>query len=345
MKKIAIVTDAWHPQVNGVVSCYDRMLEQLPKRGYEITVIHPGLFRTVSMPGYPEIRLTFFPRKRLKKILSDLQPGAVHIAVEGPLGFAARALCRKQNIPFTTCYHTNFQMYLATRGMGFLTPAAYAFLRWFHNNGVRTMVATESLRRELEAHGFKNLALWPLGVDIELFKRNTSSSVASLTKPVFAYFGRVAIEKNVDEFMRAELPGTKLVIGDGPDRKRLEEEHAGRARFVGYKKGQELVDWLSLCDVSVFTSRTDTFGLVILEALACGVPVAAHDVMGPRDILTNGVDGYLSENLADAAVRCLSLDKAKCRITAEQFSWERSADAFVRNLDFSWGDRRELNPD
>ena len=328
MKKLLLVTDAWHPQVNGVVSCYDRMLEQLPKRGYEITIVHPGLFRTVSLPGYPEIRLALFPRKRLRKMLADIQPDAVHVAVEGPLGLAARALCRKKNVPFTTCYHTHFQMYLAARGLGLFTPLAYVFLRWFHNGGTRTMVATESLKQELNAHGFKNIVLWPLGVDTEFFKRNPSPALPPLPKPVFVFFSRLASEKNPEEFFQLELPGTKLVIGDGPERKRLEETYGKTHRFVGYKRGQELIDWLSLCDVSVFPSRSETFGLVVIETLACGIPVAAHDCQGPRDIITNGVDGYLSEDLKDAAIQCLSLDREACRKKALSYSWERSAEIF-----------------
>ncbi len=335
MKKIVIVTDAWHPQVNGVVSCYDRMCERLPEHGYAISVIHPGLFRTVSLPGYPEIRLALLPKRRLKKMLADMRPDAIHVAVEGPLGLAARALCKKQGIPFTTCYHTHFQMYLEVRlGVSFLTPIAYALLRWFHNAGARTMVATLSLKHELEAHGFKNVVLWPLGVDTRLFRRNplSHSPLPQLPKPVFAYFGRVAIEKHIDEFLEADLPGTKLVIGDGPDRERLEKKYGKRVRFVGYKRGQDLVDWLSLCDVSVFPSRTETFGLVLLEALACGIPIAAHDCNGPGDIITDGVDGYLSEDLRDAALKCLTLDRENCRETALRYSWDHSATVFAANL-------------
>ena len=328
MKKLLLVTDAWHPQVNGVVSCYDRMLEQLPRRGYEITIVHPGLFRRVSLPGYPEIRLALFPRKRLRKMLADIQPDAVHVAVEGPLGLAARALCRKKSIPFTTCYHTHFQMYLAARGLGLFTPLVYVFLRWFHNGGTQTMVATENLKQELNAHGFKNIVLWPLGVDTEFFKRNPSPALPPLPKPVFVFFSRLASEKNPEEFFQLELPGTKLVIGDGPERRRLEETYGKTHRFVGYKRGQELIDWLSLCDVSVFPSRSETFGLVVIETLACGIPVAAHDCQGPRDIITNGVDGYLSEDLKDAAIQCLSLDREACRKKALSYSWERSAEIF-----------------
>lgn len=334
-RRIALVTDAWRPQINGVVSCYEKMCELLQKRGYEVSVIHPGLFRTVPLIGYPEIRLAVLPKRRLKKMLDDLRPDSIHVAVNGPLGLAARAICRKRNIPFTSCYHTHFPMYLEARGMSLLTSSAYALLRRFHNSGIRTMVATESLKRELGAHGFKNLVLWPRGVDTDLFKRNPSPPLPALPKPVFAYMGRVSIEKNIEEFLKADLPGTKLIIGDGPDKKRLEKKYAMGTRFVGYKQGAELVDWLSLSDVFVFPSRTDTFGLVIIEALACGLPVAAHDVMGPRDIITNGVDGFLGKDLREAAMKCLELNRENCWKTAQRYSWEHSADAFLDSLVFA----------
>lgn len=330
--KILLVTDAWRPQVNGVVTCYERIVPLLEKRGHEITIIHPGLFRTIRLFFYPEVRLSFFPKRSLRKMFERIAPDAVHIAVNGPLGLAARAICREKNVPFTTCYHTHFAMYLTARGLGFLEPLAYAFLRKFHNSGTRTMVATGSLKQELEKHGFKNLVLWPLGVDTEMFTRNPSPSLPPLPSPVFVYFGRVAIEKNLDEFLDADLPGTKLIIGDGPDRTRLEKKYTGKARFVGYKKGKELVEWLSLCDVFVFPSRTDTFGLVIVEALASGLPVAAHDCMGPRDIISEGVDGFLSEDLQSAARKCLSLDRGMCRKKALAYSWERSTAAFEEAL-------------
>ena len=335
MKKIAIITDAWHPQVNGVVTTYARIISLLEKRGYDASVIHPGLFRTIPLPFYPEIRLALFPRRRLKKMLDELSPEAIHIAVEGPLGVAARALCTRRGIPFTTAYHTHFQLHIEARVRGtFLTPAAYAILRWFHGGANTTMVATKSLKTELEKHGLKHLVLWPLGVDTELFKRNPAPPLPQLRKPVFMYFGRLAVEKSPEEFLALDLPGTKLVIGDGPDRAQLEKRYGASAVFTGYKRGQELVDWLSLSDVFVFPSRSETFGLVVLEALACGVPVVAHDVMGPRDIITEGVDGYLSEDLGKAAQDALSLDPAHCRETAERYSWKRSADAFVQNLIF-----------
>lgn len=335
MKKIVIVTDAWHPQVNGVVTVFAALCPLLEKLGFSVSVIHPRLFRTVPMPFYPEIRLALFPRRHVGEILRELQPDAVHIATEGPLGWAARGEALVHGIPFTTSYHTQFQLHIEARvGGPFLTPLVYTFLRIFHGKAVRTMVATESLKSTLEENGFKNLILWPFGVDTELFVRNPSPPLPEFPKPVFVYFGRVATEKNIEEFLEAKLPGTKLVIGDGPSRSQLEKKYAGQARFLGYKRGQELVDWLSLSDVFVFPSRTETFGLVILEALACGVPVAAHDAIGPRDILTNGKDGIMGKDLAEAAQKALTLNRADCRATAEAYSWKHSAEVFSRNLTF-----------
>ncbi|MHB8710008.1 MAG: glycosyltransferase family 4 protein [Minisyncoccota bacterium] len=331
MKKILLVTDAWAPQVNGAVRVLDALLPLVEARGYEVTVIEPGQFTTMPMPFYPEIRLALFPRRRIGKVIDELQPDAVCLVTEGPLGWAARAACRKRGIPFTTWYHSHFQLYVDIRLRGLLRPI-YALIRRFHSVAARTMVSTESLKRELESTGFKNMVIMPLGVDTKLFTRNMASPLPPLSKPVFVYFSRLAPEKSPEEFLKLDLPGTKLVIGDGPDRGKLEKKYGKKNKFVGYKHGQELVDWLSLADVFIFPSRTETFGLVVLEALACGIPVAAHDVMGPRDIITNGKDGYLGEDLRDAALKCLDLSRDTCRAKALQYSWERSAEAFIKNL-------------
>ncbi len=333
MKKILLVTDAWAPQVNGVVRVQDAHIAFLKARGYEVSVIEPGQFSTIPTPMYPEIRLALFPRRRVAKIIEELQPDAIHLMTEGPLGWAARSVCRERLIPFTTWYHSHFQLYVDIRLRGLLRPV-YALLRRFHSVAACTMVSTKGLKRELESVGYKNVVVVPLGVDIEHFSRNPSPPLPSLPKPVFVYFSRLAPEKSPEEFLKLKLPGTKLVIGDGPARAKLEKKYGKENKFVGYKHGQELVDWLSLADVFVFPSRTETFGLVVLEALACGIPVAAHSVMGPRDIITEGKDGYLSEDLQNAALKCLKLSPADCRATAEQYSWEHSADAFIKNLSF-----------
>jgi glycosyltransferase involved in cell wall biosynthesis len=333
MKKILLVTDAWAPLVNGVVRVQDAHISSLKSRGYEVVVIEPGQFITVPLPMYPEIRLALFPHRRVAKVMQEFQPDAVHIVTEGPLGWAARSVCMKRELPFTTWYHTKFQLYVNVRFHGLLGPV-YAWIRRFHSAAIRTMVSTESLKRELESAGFKNLVVVPLGIDLDLFTRNPAPSLPSLPKPVFVFFSRLAPEKSPEDFLKLKLPGTKLVIGDGPDRTKLEEKYGRENKFVGYKHGQELVNWLSLCDVFVFPSRTETFGLVVLEALSCGIPVAAYDVIGPRDIITEGKDGYFSEDLQEAALKCLELSPADCRKKAEQYSWEHSADEFLKNLFF-----------
>ena len=331
MKKILFVTDAWAPQTNGVVRVLEALIPLLRVRGYESVVIEPGQFTTVALPFYPEIRLSIFSRRQMAQMIEAAKPDAICIVTEGPLGWMARSVCRARSFPFVTWYHSHFQLYVDVRLHGLLKPV-FSFIRRFHAAATRTMVSTESLRKDLEAAGFQNLTLMPLGVDTNLFVRNPSPSVPQLPRPVFGYFSRLAPEKNPEEFMQLTLPGTKLVIGDGPSRKGLEKQYGKENIFVGYKRGKELVEWLSAVDVFVFPSRTETFGLVALEALACGIPVAAHDVMGPRDIIDNGVDGFLSENLAEAAVACLALSPTDCRAKAEQYSWEHSADALILNL-------------
>jgi glycosyltransferase involved in cell wall biosynthesis len=334
-KKLLLVTDTWHPQVNGVVTALTKIKEHLERDGWEVVVIHPGLFRSVPLPWYPELRLAVSPGRSLRRMLVREAPDYVHVATEGPLGWNARALCRRYGWRFTTSYHTNFQLYAHMHGRLLLWPVQ-KLLHTFHDAATCTMAATPGLMRELEAGGLGNVALWPLGVDTELFAPKPASPMPALPKPVFVFFGRLACEKSPDEFLKLDLPGTKLVIGDGPERARLQARFGTEALFVGYQHGQDLVDWLSLGDVMVFPSRTDTFGLVILEALACGVPVAAHDVMGPRDIIQNGVDGVLGEDLGKAALACLSLERSKCREKALRYSWEASATAFRRNLVRAW---------
>jgi glycosyltransferase involved in cell wall biosynthesis len=328
-KRLLLVTDAWYPQVNGVVRVLDTTKQLLEKRGVHVTVIHPELFRTVPLPSYPEIRLALFPRRRIRDILAAGDFDAIHLATEGPLGWAVRAICREKGIRYTTSYHTHFVLHVRARVRGF-DRLVYAYLRRFHTGAERTMVATGSLRADLAHHGFRNLVLWPLGVDTELFKPNSAASLP-YPRPIFTYMGRVAVEKSVEEFLGLDLPGTKLVIGDGPARNKLEAAHPS-AIFTGYKKERELADLLAASDVFVFPSRTETFGLVVLEALACGVPAAAHDCMGPRDIIEDGVDGYLSEDLRDAALKALKLSREKCREKALQYTWEKSVDAFIANL-------------
>jgi glycosyltransferase involved in cell wall biosynthesis len=330
-RRLLIVTDAWHPQINGVVVALTKIKRHLENDGLQVSMLHPGLFLTMPLPTYREIRLSLFSGSKLKNILKTERPDYIHIATEGPLGLTARVLCARHRIPFTTSFHTNFHLYARARFAKLLRPAS-AYLRWFHSGAHRTMVATNGLKRVLGSKDFNNLVLWPLGVDTDLFVRNPLPKPPALPKPVFTYFGRLAAEKHPEGFLDLSLPGTKLVIGDGPARARLEAKYGASVVFVGSQQGQDLVDWLSLSDVVVVPSVTETFGLVILEALACGVPVAAHDVMGPRDIITHGVDGFLDEDLAKAALSCLSLSSSACRTKALQYAWEASAQAFLSNL-------------
>lgn len=333
-KKILFVTDVWPPLLNGVVRVQDALITRLNDLGHEVAVIQPAQFFTIPTPTYPEIRFALFARRRMKRLIRDAHADAVHIMTEGPLGWAAHSVCVDKKIPFTTWYHTQFHHYVDIRLRGLLHPI-YWLLRRFHASAVRTMVSTESLKRQLLSAGFRNnIAIVPLGVDVDLFMRNPAPPLPRLTKPVFVYFGRLAPEKSPEEFLKLDLPGTKLVIGDGPERTRLEETYGKKNIFVGYKQGHELVNWLSLCDVFVFPSRTETFGLVVVEALACGLPVAAHDVMGPQDIITEGKEGYLSEDLREAALKCLTLSREDCRAKALAYSWEHSAEAFLQSLFF-----------
>ncbi|MFA6548013.1 MAG: glycosyltransferase family 1 protein [Candidatus Magasanikbacteria bacterium] len=333
MKKIVIVTDGWKPQISGVVRSLEKTMEILKKNDFEVILIHPGLFRNFPVFFYPEVRLSVFAKKKIDKIITKEKPDFVHIATEGTLGLAARMVCLHKKIKFTTAYHTHIPLYLKVR-TGFLFNSTYAYLRWFHRTTQALMVSTQSLKDELELHGFKKIVLCPLGVDTDFFKRDSGqkNEIENYQSPVFVFCGRVAIEKNVKEFLDCDLPGTKLIIGDGPQRKELEKEYGKKAVFVGYQKGEDLVKLLSACDVFVFPSYTDTFGLVVLEALACGVPVAAHNVMGPRDIITHGVDGFVGDDLTSAALACINLSREKCREKALRFSWEESVKSFITNL-------------
>lgn len=336
MKKLLIVTDAWAPQVNGVAVTTAALAENLRKKNFEVMVVHPGLFsRNWSLPFYPEIRIPLFPGHRMRTIFNREQPDYVHIATEGFLGITARNVCLKKRKPFTTFYHTHFPLYAQYYVVGGSLIAFFVtrYLRWFHGASTAVMVSTKTLKSYLEATGYLNVVVTPLGLDSKRFWRDERHAPKlGLSYPVFVYLGRIAKEKNVEEFLETPLPGAKLVIGDGPDRMRLEKKYGKEALFAGYRRGQELVQYLSVADVCVFPSRTETFGLVVLEALACGLPVAAHDVMGPRDILTPGVDGELDENLARAATRCLSLSGTRCRETALQYSWQKSAEVFISHI-------------
>jgi glycosyltransferase involved in cell wall biosynthesis len=327
--KIAIVTDAWRPQTNGVVQTLSTTAQTLRAGGHDVLVIEPNQFRTFPCPTYPEIRLAWLPYRRLAQLLLDFGPDGIHIATEGTLGMAARSWCLRNRFAFTTSYHTQFPEYVRARAP---IPIAlsYAHLRRFHSAADRTMVATPTLQKQLETRGFRNIVRWTRGVDVDLFKP-LGKGFLELPRPIFVYLGRVAVEKNLEAFLDLDLPGTKLVIGDGPERRSLQAEFP-TAKFVGYKYGAQLAAHLAAADVFVFPSRTDTFGLVLLEALACGVPVAAYPVTGPIDVIQNGVTGVLDEDLRAAALAALKLDPQQCRAFALKHTWEAATRQFVANL-------------
>ena len=327
--KIVIVTDAWRPQVNGVVRTYERTREELLKLGHEVAFITPLDFRTLPMPTYPDIRLSLFPGAKVRRLLEEQQPDAVHIATEGPLGLAARSWCLKRGFPYTTAFHTQFPEYLWLRTR-FPLKWSYAAMRWFHGQAAAVMVATPTLHQRLTEHGFKNLAYWSRGVNTELFQPRAKEFLKE-RRPVFLYMGRVAIEKNIEAFLKLDLPGTKVVVGGGPDLEMLKKKYP-QAVFTGYKENGELAKHVAAADVFVFPSRTDTFGLVLIEALASGVPVAAFPVQGPIDVIEQGVTGFLDEDLAKAAMAALALKPEACRAAALKYTWEACTRQFLANL-------------
>jgi glycosyltransferase involved in cell wall biosynthesis len=327
--KILLVSDAWLPQTNGVVNTLRHTLAQLELLGHEVVRITPEQFRSVPCPTYPEIRLSLLPYRKVARLISAAQPDAIHIATEGPLGFAAWRYCRRMGLAFTTSYHTQFPEYLALR---FPMPLAWSYrlLGAFHGAATRCMVSTATVQAELERRGFGNVVRWRRGVDTQLF-RQRDKGFLDLPRPVAAYVGRVAVEKNVAAFLAMEWFGSKLVIGDGPERARLAAKYP-LARFVGFRYGEDLARHLAAADIMVFPSRTDTFGLVNLEALACGVPVAAYPVQGPRDVIQPGLTGELDEDLALAAGRALALRPQDCRAQALASGWEHCTREFAANL-------------
>jgi glycosyltransferase involved in cell wall biosynthesis len=327
--RIAIVTDAWLPQVNGVVTTLSQVVDALRWRGDDVQLFTPSEHPTVGLPTYSEIRLAVAPYRRLAEGLSVFAPDAIHIATEGPLGHAARRFCRRRGLPFTTAYHTRYPQYVRLRAP---IPQAttYAWLRRFHRPARRTLVPTPSIRDELADQGFRQLALWPRGVDTQLFHPSRAEGF-NLPRPVHLYAGRVACEKNLEAFLAMPTDGSKVVVGDGPDRELLASRYPN-ARFTGYRWGEALAATMASADVFVFPSRTDTYGLTMLEAMACGVPVAAHPVGGPRDIVTDGVTGALEEDLASAAIRARQLDPAACVRFAQQHTWDACANELRKQL-------------
>ncbi|WP_269582097.1 glycosyltransferase family 4 protein [Roseibium sp. Sym1] len=332
MTSVLFVTDAWYPQINGVVRTLEYTARELEQRNIRVEFVTPRDFRTVPCPTYPDIRLSLTTRRRLRRLIEQFDCEHLHIATEGPLGLLAGAAARKMGRCFTTSYHTRFPEYVAARFPVPLGPL-YAWLRRFHNFGSGCMVATSMLENDLRSRGFRNLMPWTRGVDVDQFHPfETSVFPETLPRPVFLYVGRVAVEKNIEAFLALDLPGSKVVVGDGPQLESLRGTYPG-VHFTGAKSGEDLARHFAGADVFVFPSRTDTFGMVLLEALACGTPVAAFPVMGPVDVIGNGNVGVLSEDLRSACLKALELPRDACRKAALKQSWAACSDQFLANIE------------
>ncbi len=327
--KIMIVTDAWEPQVNGVVRTLKSTARELTELGHRVELLTPLEFRTIPCPTYPEIRLSLLPYRRLRERIDEFAPDALHIATEGPLGLAARRYARGRKLPFTTAYHTRFPEYVQAR-FGVPLSATYRFLRWFHGGSRAVMAPTPVVRDDLEHYGFRNVVLWTRGVDLEIF-RPMESKVLNTARPIFLYVGRVAIEKNVEAFLKLDLPGSKWVAGEGPALAELKSRYP-EANYLGVLTQAELAKVYAAADVFVFPSRTDTFGLVLLEALACGTPAAAYPVTGPVDVLADGGAGAMHEDLREACLEALKIDRGAARAWAERYSWRAASEQFASHL-------------
>lgn len=324
-----IVTDAWHPQVNGVVRSIERIGAELLDRGIRVDYLTPQDFWTVPMPGYREIALAMARPDVVGRRIRTLRPEAIHIATEGPLGYLARNYCLRRKLPFSTAYHTQFPEYLRAR-LPVPLGWSYRYMRWFHAAATWCLVGTPYLQQLLQQRGFTNTAIWTKGVDTELFNPVHRAEFPH-PKPIFLYVGRVAVEKNIEAFLQLDLPGTKLVVGGGPSLERLRLDYP-QVVFAGQRQGPELARYFASADAFVFPSRTDTFGLVLLEALASGTPVAAYPVTGPIDVIGTAPVGVLHEDLRAAALAALDISREACREHSLQYSWAASADQFLRHL-------------
>jgi len=330
MTSILIVTDAWLPQVNGVVRSLEWTARELKKMGVRVEFLSPQEFVTIPCPTYPDIRLSLTHRRAVQRRMAAYDCEHLHIATEGPLGLLAASAARRMGMPYTTGYHTRFPEYVEAR---WPLPVSwfYAWFRRFHNFGGGCMVATETLRADLERRGFRNLKMWSRGVDADLFRpRENSVLPPDLPRPIFINVGRVSVEKNIKAFLDLDLPGSKVVVGDGPQLASLRKEYP-EAYFTGAKSGEDLARHFASADIFVFPSLTDTFGLVLLEALACGIPVAAYPVMGPRDVIGDSGTGVLSEDLRQAALDALQIPAERCRSWALKYSWASCTRQFLDN--------------
>ena len=331
--KILIATDAWHPQVNGVVHTLGHVAQEAKALGTEVTFLIPYQFWRLPKPSYPEIRLALVAPRDVERHLEKARPDAIHVATEGPIGHAVRRVCLRRHLPFTTSFHTRFPDYLAERlpvPGRWTSELTWAWLRRFHAPGAAVLAATSALAGELATRGFKNVRLWPRGVDAQLFRPRAGAAL-DLPRPIFLTVGRLAVEKNLEAFLALDLPGSKVIVGDGPSRPALERKFPG-AIFVGARRGEALAEIYAAADVFVFPSRTDTFGLVLLEALASGLPVAAFPAAAPRDVIGAAAVGCLDEDLRRACLGALEYRREDCRDFALRMTWEASARIFLDHV-------------
>ena len=326
--RILVATDAWHPQVNGVVRTLTMMAEAVAALGSEVTFLTPESFRTVGLPSYRDLRVALPRPARIAESIEAQAPDTIHIATEGPIGLLVRRYCRKHDLPFTTSFHTRFPEYVSARAP---VPESWVWgtLRWFHGPSEAVMAATPALATELRERGFRNVVLWPRGVDTKPFHPRDVDLCQP--KPVFLCVGRVAVEKNLEAFLDLDLPGTKVIVSDGPARPSLQQKYPD-AVFLGALQGERLAEVYASADVFVFPSRTDTFGLVLLEALASGLPIAAFPVSGPVDVIGNAPVGVLSEDLRSGCLRSLDIPRAACVEFAAKHTWDGSGRAFLANM-------------
>ncbi len=348
--RIVIATDAWKPQVNGVVRSLSETVNRMKRRGYSVEMITPDLFSTIPCPGYSEIRLALLPRMKARRLLHQFRPDIVHIATEGPIGWATRGWCLAHGVPFTTAFHTRFPDYASVR-TGLSPDRFWPIMRRFHAKSRAVMCATPTLMNELAERGITQTRLWSRGVDLDLFRpdRAPHPALANLPRPILLCVGRVAVEKNLESFLSAPMVGSKVIVGDGPMLEELKQRYPD-ATFLGALHGPELASAYAASDLFVFPSKTDTFGLVIIEALASGLPVAAYPVPGPIDILgplvhmTDGVPadpiGVLDDNLTQAVVRAEGIDRTHCTRIGRRYSWDACVDQFVDILIDSTAPRR-----
>jgi glycosyltransferase involved in cell wall biosynthesis len=331
--RILVASDAWHPQINGVVRTLTAVEAAASRMGAQFHFITPGDFPTVPLPGYPEIPMALPGPRAIARLVAGAKADAIHISTEAPVGYFVRRHCLANGLPFTTSFHTRLPDYVSARlplPAEWSDELTWSWLRHFHNAGQGVMAATPALAAELAGRGFRNIKLWSRGVDTALFRPRPGADLG-LPRPIFLSVGRLAIEKNLEAFLSLDLPGTKVVVGDGPARAELEARFPA-AVFLGAQEGETLAGTYSAADAFVFPSRTDTYGLVLLEALASGLPVAAFPVTGPLDVLGNAPVGVLVEDLRAAALQALQVPRDNCRAFAMRHNWDESARLFLANI-------------